>query len=121
MRPGYILILFILFFTSAFSQRKLTVYADKPVASVSPTMWGMFFEDINYGADGGLYAELVKNRSFEFFQTLMGWNQYKNDGFSNNSEAGKTLVISRGLGLVNPRFARVEVKADHGYGLANHG
>ena len=27
---------------------------------------GAFFEDINYGADGGLYAELIKNRSFEF-------------------------------------------------------
>ena len=30
------------------------------------------FEDINYAADGGLYAELVKNRSFEFPQHLMG-------------------------------------------------
>ena len=36
-------------------------------------MWGIFFEDINFGADGGLYAELVKNRSFEFPDPLMGW------------------------------------------------
>jgi alpha-N-arabinofuranosidase len=35
-----------------------------------------FFEDINYGADGGLYAEMVKNRSFEFPQSLMGWNTF---------------------------------------------
>lgn len=36
-------------------------------------MYGVFFEDINFGADGGLYAELVKNRSFEFPQPLVGW------------------------------------------------
>ncbi len=40
---------------------------------VQPTMWGLFFEDINRGADGGLYAELVKNRSFDFPDPLMGW------------------------------------------------
>ena len=38
-------------------------------------MWGVFFEDINFGADGGLYAELVKNRSFEFPDPLMGWTR----------------------------------------------
>ena len=42
-------------------------------ASVQPTMYRLFFEDINFAADGGLYAELVKNRSFEFPQSLMGW------------------------------------------------
>ena len=42
-------------------------------ATVQPTMYGLFFEDINFGADGGLYAELVKNRSFDFPQHLMGW------------------------------------------------
>ena len=40
---------------------------------IQPTMYGIFFEDINFGADGGLYAELVKNRSFEFQEPLMGW------------------------------------------------
>jgi alpha-L-arabinofuranosidase len=44
----------------------LTVQADKPGARINPAMWGIFFEDINFGADGGLYAEMVKNRSFEF-------------------------------------------------------
>ena len=39
-------------------------------------MYGIFFEDINFGADGGLYAELVENRSFEFPQQLMGWSTY---------------------------------------------
>ena len=40
-------------------------------------MYGVFFEDINFGADGGLYAELVKNRSFEFPEPLMGWSEVK--------------------------------------------
>ena len=47
--------------------------AGKTGAPVQPTMYGLFFEDINFGADGGLYAELIKNRSFDFPQNLMGW------------------------------------------------
>ena len=46
--------------------RKLTVFADKPVHQFRQLCGDIFFEDINFGADGGLYAELVKNRSFEF-------------------------------------------------------
>lgn len=52
------------------------VRADQPGASIPSTMYGIFFEDINFGADGGLYAELVKNRSFEFEQPLMGWTPF---------------------------------------------
>ena len=55
------------------SQNKITVKASQPIAAVQSTMWGIFFEDINMGADGGIYAELVKNRSFEFYKPLMGW------------------------------------------------
>ena len=43
---------------------------------ISPEMYGIFFEDINFGADGGLYAELVKNRSFEFPNSLVGWTPF---------------------------------------------
>ena len=42
-------------------------------APIQPTMYGIFIEDINFAADGGLYAELVKNRSFEFPNHLQGW------------------------------------------------
>ena len=38
-------------------------------------MFGIFFEDINFAADGGLYPEKVKNRSFEFPEALMGWKK----------------------------------------------
>jgi alpha-L-arabinofuranosidase len=63
-----LLILFILVGTiqlSAQDKIVFTVQADKPVAEISTNMWGIFFEDINLGADGGMYVELIKNRSFE--------------------------------------------------------
>ncbi|MBN2165457.1 MAG: carbohydrate binding domain-containing protein [Marinilabiliaceae bacterium] len=47
-------------------------------AEIKPTMYGLFFEDINFAADGGLYAEMVKNRSFDFPQNLMGWKSFGN-------------------------------------------
>jgi len=81
-------------------------------------MWGIFFEDINFSADGGLYAELIKNRSFEFSKPLMGWKEVRGDGGS-----GSTLIINRGNENVNnPRFARITVKNNTGYyGLNNEG
>src|SRR5690606_18586325 len=57
---------------------ELVVDAKKTGAEIQSTMYGLFFEDINFGADGGLYAELVKNRSFDFPQNLMGWNIFGN-------------------------------------------
>ena len=56
----------------------MTVDVSKPAAQVNPAMFGIFFEDINFGADGGLYAELVKNRSFEFPQPFVGWVPFGN-------------------------------------------
>ena len=56
----------------------LDINTKKVGAEVQPTMYGLFFEDINYAADGGLYGELVKNRSFEFPQSFMGWQTFGN-------------------------------------------
>ena len=76
----------------------------QPVADIQPTMWGVFFEDINLGADGGIYAELIKNRSFEFFKPLMGWQI---EG-SKRSE-GDVLVLNRQENKSsNPRYIRVQ-------------
>ena len=55
-----------------------TIQANKPGAVIQPTMYGVFFEDINFGADGGLYADMVENRSFEFPQHLMAWQTFGN-------------------------------------------
>ncbi|MEO8416601.1 MAG: alpha-L-arabinofuranosidase C-terminal domain-containing protein [Ginsengibacter sp.] len=101
-----------LFFTLAFfsiqnvyaqSKADIVVSVSKPVAEVQPTMWGIFFEDINFGADGGIYAELIKNRSFEFAMPLMGWTVKKN--YFNE---GAVLVLNRNeLNPDNPRFVRI--------------
>jgi hypothetical protein len=66
MRQGisFFIAIFFLFFTKAQTQNAFTVDINHPGAPIQPTMWGVFFEDINFAADGGIYAELVKNRSF---------------------------------------------------------
>jgi alpha-L-arabinofuranosidase len=92
-------------FAFAQTNNVITVKADKPYAEIQPTMWGIFFEDINLGADGGIYAELVKNRSFEFSKPLMGWKVEQN--FFN--EGAVTILNRVGQNLANPRFARVTV------------
>ena len=99
------------------AQRTLTVLADKPVTAVSPQMWGIFFEDINFGADGGLYAELVKNRSFEFPLPMMAWKEIKQQA------NGKILIINRSKeNTAKPRYAHISVDAPTGvYGLSNEG
>jgi len=62
-----------------FSQtHNIQVDLKKVGSPIQKTMYGIFFEDINYGADGGLYAELIKNRSFEFPQSLLGWTTFGN-------------------------------------------
>lgn len=70
---------------SAQGVNELVIQTNKPGAAIPSTLYGHFFEDINFGADGGLYAELIKNRSFEFAQPLMGWEAFghitvKDDG-----------------------------------------
>lgn len=88
---------------TAQNKNAIIVKANNPVAEVQPTMWGVFFEDINLGADGGIYAELVKNRSFEFLKPLMGWTVTKS-AFNE----GAVLVINReDANTANPRFVRI--------------
>jgi alpha-L-arabinofuranosidase len=96
---------------------EITVAANKPVAEVQPTMWGVFFEDINFAADGGIYAELVKNRSFEFSLPLMGWNLVRQNG------NGRTMAsFYYPANPSNPRYMRVVVNAPSGvFGLENEG
>ncbi|HUC83123.1 MAG TPA: alpha-L-arabinofuranosidase C-terminal domain-containing protein [Flavisolibacter sp.] len=101
--------------TTVQAQKKLTVVTNQPVAEISPTMWGIFFEDINFGADGGLYAEMVKNRSFQFELPMTGWKEIKKDG------NGKILIQNTG-GNRNTRYAQLTVNAPAGrYGLTNEG
>lgn len=71
----------LLFFgQQSFAQQSYEFSLDikKKGAPIHSTMYGLFFEDINFAADGGLYAEMVKNRSFDFPQSLMGWYTFGN-------------------------------------------
>lgn len=72
------------------------IRVNKPGAEIVPTMYGLFFEDINYAADGGLYAEMIKNRSFEFPDRLMGWRSF-----------GKVSVMDDGPFERNPHYVRL--------------
>lgn len=94
-------------------------------APVQPTMYGLFFEDINFAADGGLYAELVKNRSFDFPQNLMGWNTFGKVEVKNSDSpfAGNPnyVVLSdpghphKHTGIENEGFRGMGFKKDEDY------
>jgi alpha-N-arabinofuranosidase len=88
---------------SAQEPGSLVVKANERTAEIQPTMWGIFFEDINLGADGGIYAELLKNRSFEFNLPLMGW-AVKQNSFN---EASVLVVNRQHENPANPRFVSV--------------
>lgn len=78
------------------AENDFVVDTKKVGAEIQPTMYGIFFEDINFAADGGLYAEMVKNRSFEFPQHLMGWTAF-----------GKFEVRNDGPFERNPHYVRL--------------
>lgn len=104
--------------SDAQSSSPIIVKANEVKANIKPTMYGIFFEDINFAADGGLYAELVKNRSFEFYNPLMGWKEIKENGGS-----GKLYFVNvGGKSPQNTRYAHISVNAANGsFGLANEG
>ncbi len=100
--------------SSIVSAQTKTIQVDlkKPKTAISPTMYGIFFEDINFGADGGLYAELIKNRSFEFDNRLQGWNAF----------GGVEIKSEKPCFDRNPHYARVSFDNQlTGSGLENEG
>lgn len=79
------------------SYKQFCIDTESPGAEIHDTMYGIFFEDINFAADGGLYAELIKNRSFEFpCNPLQGWKAY-----------GKVDVLCDGPFKNNPHYVRL--------------
>jgi alpha-N-arabinofuranosidase len=98
------------------ASQTIVISAGKPIADIQPTMWGLFFEDINFAADGGLYAEMIKNRSFEFDSPMMGWKTTSND-----NAAGRILILNDEQ-EVNPHYVRLQTyKGDAVYGIVNEG
>jgi alpha-N-arabinofuranosidase len=96
----------------------LTVQVSKPIAAVPKNMFGLFFEDINFAADGGLYPELVKNKSFETDDHLIGWKAIRGAaGLDNYLVSG-----DRPIGPTNRHFLRLSVKtAGPDAGFVNEG
>jgi alpha-L-arabinofuranosidase len=95
---------------------QVTVAADQPGAAIAPTMYGIFFEDINFAADGGLYPEKVKNRSFEFPEALMGWKK----SASTDAQGDFAVRTDRPASPSNPHYVRLTSKAGS-YGITNDG
>lgn len=89
---------------------KITVDAAHPGHTISPKLWGIFFEDINLSADGGVYPELVRNRSFEDADKPADWKI---------TGAEATIDSSRPLNPFNRNSLRL--KADGKFTLANEG
>jgi alpha-L-arabinofuranosidase len=99
----------------------LEVNTANTITKIQPTMYGAFFEDINFAADGGLYAEMIKNRSFEFETPLMGWKQPNSDKHSFNEQSGIATTIKVLENKTNPNFCRVLVNDDKGFEMINEG
>jgi len=93
----------------------INIQADKPGHKVAPTLWGVFFEDINLSADGGIYPEQVRNRSFEDADKPEFWN------FTNVGDGKSEMEIdtARPLNPLNKHHLRV--KLDGAFTLENGG
>jgi alpha-N-arabinofuranosidase len=104
----------------AFAQvRNITVQVDKPGAPIPKTLFGLFFEDINFGADGGLYPERIKNRSFEFPNPMMGWKE-----FERGATKGQLYIFDHGSINNTPNSHYLRIKAPAGgkaFGISNEG
>lgn len=95
----------------------VTIQTDQPGARINPAMWGIFFEDINLGADGGLYAELVKNRSFEFPDSMMGWSK-----LSPSKARGELVIRTEDpFNSANPHYLRIASQGQDLFGICNEG
>jgi len=97
----------------------LTIHVDRPGPALNPTQYGVFYEEISHAGDGGLYAELVRNRSFEdSLDAIPNWTFHAGGG------AGGRMSLETD-NLLNPAQARalkVEIDAPGGTAcVANEG
>ncbi len=128
--------LFLLLCIPVFINAQYTVSLNEVKYPVQPSMWGLFFEDINRSADGGLYAELIKNRSFDFPDAFMGWQTVparyayaKNDIFQVINQSSfhpndpkylqVTILKSENVLLSNEGFGGVTVQKNASYDFDN--
>ena len=115
---------------------ELTIHADREKVKISDTLYGLFYEDINNAADGGIYAELVNNRSFEAFT----YNTYDPSSGENGKSTGRNHTplafwfgdtdkvtpkceggLNEHLGITKPDTSEYYVIAKSGAVLYNRG
>jgi alpha-L-arabinofuranosidase len=101
--------------TATAQPAKITVDAAHPGHKVSPMLWGIFFEDINLSADGGIYPELVRNRSFEDADTPSYWT------LTNSAGGNSAMTVDSALPLNTFNVHHLRVNVDGGFTLANDG
>src|ERR1044071_1298937 len=116
--PAFFLSVFILcaaVLAEAQSSATINVQVNQLGHRIPPTLWGIFFEDINLSADGGIYPELLRNRSFENSEKPDDWR------FANIADGKSEMTIdsSKPLNSFNRRSLRV--KADGAFTLENDG
>ncbi len=92
---------------------EITIQADKPGAKISPTLYGANLEEINHALEGGLYAERIRNRSFEESDKLDGWEAV--------GGAEAAIDLTKPISEKNLRSIRVTVKNAQNAGVANSG
>ncbi|MDR1493943.1 MAG: hypothetical protein LBT05_14675 [Planctomycetaceae bacterium] len=96
----------------------LTVKVDQPGIKVSPSLYGIFFEEINHAGDGGLYPELIRNRSFEFKTKPEFWTTTTLPNKSGNISIEKNNTGSQ----YNSQILRVQVEeSNRGFAVVNEG
>lgn len=119
MKNKWLLAVVLLLQQFSYAQHNLIVKVNEPKATIEPGMWGVFFEDINMGADGGIYAELIKNRSFEFARPMMGWKILGKPA----TEGDFVVWNRRDDNTANPRYLHVTLhnNSKGSIGLNNEG
>ncbi|MGA2544427.1 MAG: alpha-L-arabinofuranosidase C-terminal domain-containing protein [Verrucomicrobiota bacterium] len=95
----------------------ITVQTGRPGADINPAMWGIFFEDINFGADGGLFAELVKNRAFEFPDPMTGWMKIS----TSLAQGQLSIRDDDAFDPANPHYVRIHSEGTAHFGISNQG
>ncbi len=97
----------------------VTVQVDKPGHAISPMLYGIFFEDINCSADGGLYAELVRNRNFSDSDKPDHWSPLASGAAAVNLAVDEADPVSP----KNRRSLKIQVanNADARAGVVNEG
>jgi alpha-L-arabinofuranosidase len=108
-----LIFLFVISFSIFASDYQMKIDFSKKDKEISPLLYGLFFEDINYAADGGLYANLIQNSSFEFENAYTKDKMYSWEIISTNKEEIITSIESiKLINENNPNYLKISINSD---------